>query len=56
MVSSVVYRLDIQEAVASMSLALRREGQAGEDNLGVMAQESNGRRGVEGMSESRYRG
>lgn len=53
--SSVAYRLDTPEAVASVSLALRREGQAREDNLGVMAQESNGRCGVGGMGESRYR-
>lgn len=46
-------RLDTQEAVASMSLALRREVQVREDNLGVMAQESSGLHGMEGMSVRR---
>lgn len=38
-----------------MSLALRREGQAGGDGLGVMAQESSGQHGMEGVGESRSR-
>lgn len=38
-----------------MSLALWREGQAGQDNLCVMAQESDGRHGLEGVGKSRYR-
>lgn len=40
---------------ASISLALRREGQAGGDSLGVRALESKGHRAMEGVGEGRDR-